>query len=109
MADVTSHTERMKDHLGDAAEKARETGSTFRDKASDVMQNIKDAGSEAARAVSRGLSNMGDTASEYWQKSREGLQRAGETMQHGIESWPFSSVLAAAGVGFLLGIIWMRR
>ncbi len=89
------------------------------DNPSDVTQQLKDKASEAGQALKDKAGEMRDAAQEQFQNLREtagqyyedGRQRAMEWEQ-GVEEYvreqPVKSLLIAAGVGMLLGIIWRR-
>jgi ElaB/YqjD/DUF883 family membrane-anchored ribosome-binding protein len=80
---------------------AGSTVSQLRDKAADMAGNIRDKASEQ-------YEHLRDTASEYYEQGR----RKAQEWQHGLEEYvqeqPIKSLLIAAGVGMLLGILWKR-
>jgi ElaB/YqjD/DUF883 family membrane-anchored ribosome-binding protein len=92
-----------------ASEKVREGATHFGEKASEAMQNVQEAGAEARRAAQQQLGQMRDTAAEYLDQGRAQMQEMGQTLEHRIHEQPFRSVLMAAGLGFLLGMLWTRR
>jgi ElaB/YqjD/DUF883 family membrane-anchored ribosome-binding protein len=55
------------------------------------------------------LGQFRDTASDYMQKGKEQVSAMGDTLHDQIQDRPMSSVLIAAGVGFLLGVLLTRR
>jgi ElaB/YqjD/DUF883 family membrane-anchored ribosome-binding protein len=77
------------------------TVSQLRDKAADMAGNIRDKASEQ-------YEHLRDTAGEYYEQGR----RKAQEWQHGLEEYvqeqPIKSLLIAAGVGMLLGILWKR-
>ena len=94
-------------------------GQQIRDKASDMGQSIRDMGGKAKEAASEQMNQLRDSANEYYQQGREkameyyeqGRERATE-MEQDLENYireqPIKSVMIAAGVGMLLGILWRR-
>lgn len=83
-------------------------GSGLADTASQVGQNIRDMGNQVRDMASTGYQQLRDQASSYYE---EGRQRAADWEQ-GVESYiqekPLQSVMIAAGVGVLLGLLWKR-
>ncbi len=59
------------------------------------------------------LGRLGETAKQAAYEQVEYLREAGLEKAHQLEDrireQPLKSVLIAAGVGFVLGVIWMRR
>lgn len=78
------------------------------EKVSQVGQNIRDVGGQVRDMASTGYQQLRDQASSYYE---EGRQRAAD-WEEGVESYiqekPLQSVLIAAGVGVLLGLLWKR-
>jgi ElaB/YqjD/DUF883 family membrane-anchored ribosome-binding protein len=100
-------------------ESASRTGQ-LREKAAGIGQSLREAGSQAKEAAAEQLGQLKETASQYYQQGRDkaaeyyqqGRDKAME-MEHDLEDYvrsqPLKSVLIAAGVGLLLGILWRRR
>jgi ElaB/YqjD/DUF883 family membrane-anchored ribosome-binding protein len=91
----------------------------LKEKASEVGQNLREMGQQARQAANEQIGQLRDTAADYYQQGRE---KAAEYYQQGrekavefeqnlegyIREQPVKSVLIAAGVGLLLGILWRR-
>jgi ElaB/YqjD/DUF883 family membrane-anchored ribosome-binding protein len=92
-----------------AGEKVREGATHFTEKAGEAVQHIQEAGAEARRAAQQQFGQVRDTAAEYLEQGRAQMQQMGQTFEHRIHEQPFRSVLMAAGLGFLVGMLWKRR
>ena len=73
----------------------------LRDKATEVVGNLKDAASEQYEHVR-------DTAEEYYNQGRDRAQQWQHTLEDYVQEQPVKSLLIAAGVGVVLGILWKR-
>ena len=91
----------------------------LKEKAQEVGQGLRDIGQQAKQAASEQIGQIRDTASEYYQQGREkaaeyyeqGREKAMELEQNlegYIREQPVKSVLIAAGIGLLLGMLWRR-
>ena len=54
------------------------------------------------------MQQVGTSVSQLADRSRETIDQLGEGLEDRIRSKPLQSVLIAAGVGMLLGLIWKR-
>jgi ElaB/YqjD/DUF883 family membrane-anchored ribosome-binding protein len=89
------------------------------DKIKDKTQEAKEKLREMGSAASQQVDQLKDSANEYYQQGREkaqeyyeqGRQKAME-MEQNLEEYvreqPLKSVMIAAGIGLLLGILWRR-
>jgi len=85
----------------------------------DKAQEAKDKLREMGSAASQQINQLKDSANEYYQQGREkaqeyyeqGRQKAMELEQNledYVREQPIKSVMIAAGIGLLLGILWRR-
>jgi ElaB/YqjD/DUF883 family membrane-anchored ribosome-binding protein len=102
----SSTADRVKEQVND---KISETASKAREKTSDVTSRLQEAGSQAAQMAQDSLSQLRDSASEYYEQGRQRLQTMGKRVQGQIVEAPMKSVLIAAGLGFVIGFLVMRR
>jgi ElaB/YqjD/DUF883 family membrane-anchored ribosome-binding protein len=87
---------------------AQEKGSQLKEGAQEAMQQ---AGATASQLANRGREAMqqaGATASQLADRGRETMDQFEEGLEDRIRNKPLQSVLIAAGVGMLLGLIWKR-
>jgi ElaB/YqjD/DUF883 family membrane-anchored ribosome-binding protein len=75
--------------------------SQLADKSRETVGQIKEGAQEAMQQVGTSVSQLAD-------KSRETIGQLEEGLEDRIRSKPLQSVLIAAGVGMLLGLIWKR-
>lgn len=79
------------------------------DHASTVAQDVRDLGAAAKRTVSDSADVLRETANEYIEQGRAKAREAGENMQNKVVEKPITSVLVASAIGFLVGVLWVRR
>jgi len=82
-------------------DRARELGSQARDQARDVGMQIKEGTQEIVHQV-------GETASEYYEQGRKAVGQLEKTLEGYIREKPLQSLLIAAGVGMLAGLLWRK-
>jgi ElaB/YqjD/DUF883 family membrane-anchored ribosome-binding protein len=92
-----------------AAERVQEMKSQLSERAAKAMEGLQQAGSEVRAAAHEQLDVLRGTASECYEEGRKRVQQVGQTLEQRIRERPLSSLLIAAGVGCLLGLIWRRR
>jgi len=80
-------------------------GQQLRAQASEVGHNLRDMAGTVREAAREQAGRVRNSAVDYYEEGRERLQR----WEHGIEDYvqaqPIKSLLIAAGVGVLLGIV----
>lgn len=91
----------MNPQEGSASEQVRQH-------AGEAVQNVREMGSQVREAAREKLENLRDQASEYYDQGREKAQEWEQNLESYIQDQPVKSLLIAAGVGFLLGVIWKR-
>jgi len=79
-------------------DKAQEVGAQVRDKAQEVGAQVRDKAQEMVRQGK-------ETASDYYQQGRQQMEAVEHTLEEGIRANPLQSVLIAAGIGMLLGLV----
>jgi ElaB/YqjD/DUF883 family membrane-anchored ribosome-binding protein len=82
---------------------------TVADRATTVAEDIKDLGAAAKRTLADSADAVRETANEYLEQGRAKAREAGERVQKQVGEKPMTSVLLAAGIGFVLGMLWVRR
>lgn len=70
------------------------------------LGNVRDSATTHARD---GLETMRDTAVDYVDQGKSQVHDAEAAIERTIRNQPLTSVLIAAGAGFLIGAIWCRR
>ena len=79
-------------------DKAQEVGAQVCDKAQEVGAQVRDKAQEMVRQGE-------ETASDYYQQGRQQMEALENTLEDGIRAKPLQSVLIAAGMGMLLGLL----
>ena len=80
----------------------------LRDTAAQVGQNIRDLGSQVRDAASEQYDQVRRQAQEYYEQGRERARELEQNLESYVQEKPIQSLLIAAGVGMLLGILWKR-
>jgi len=76
---------------------AQERGSQGRDTTQEVSAQVI----ETARQV-------GETASQSYEQGRQQLEGWEQSLEENIRAKPLQSILWAAGIGLLLGLLWKK-
>jgi ElaB/YqjD/DUF883 family membrane-anchored ribosome-binding protein len=79
-------------------DKAQEAGAQGRDKAQAAGAQVRDKAQEMVRQGA-------DTASDYYQQGRQQLEAVEHTLEDAIRAKPLQSILIAAGIGMVLGLL----
>lgn len=81
----------------------------FKDKASELGRDFKGLG-EASKNLAQGtLYYVKDNAAEYYQRGMQKAHQLEEGLESKVRERPFTSLLIAAGVGYLFSLLWRRR
>ncbi len=80
----------------------------IRETAQQVGQNLRDMGSQVREAAQQGYEQVRQQASEYYEQGRERAREIQQSLEQYVQEKPIQSLLIAAGVGMLLGILWKR-
>ncbi|HEY7119420.1 MAG TPA: hypothetical protein VH475_22705 [Tepidisphaeraceae bacterium] len=93
---------------GNPSQQQQDVTSQLRDKASEVASNLRDMGNSVRGAASEQYQNLRDTAQEYYQSGRDKAAQWEGQLEDYVREQPLKSLLIAAGVGVVLGILWKR-
>jgi len=83
-------------------------GQSVTEQAQQVGQNLRDLGGQVRDAAREKYDQLSDQAQDYYQQGRQKAQEWEEGLESYIQEKPLQSVLIAAGVGVLLGLLWKR-
>jgi len=78
-------------------------------KARTVTQDLQELGGMAREMAQEKVAQLRASASEYCEERRDKIQQVERSVEQFIQQQPLKSILIAAGVGMLLGGLWMRR
>jgi ElaB/YqjD/DUF883 family membrane-anchored ribosome-binding protein len=79
------------------------------ERASEMAKDLQEMGENARRMAAERAEMLRETANEYLDEGRVRLRELGDTVQHRVQEQPMQSILIATAVGFLLGMIFVRR
>jgi X-X-X-Leu-X-X-Gly heptad repeat protein len=74
-----------------------------------ITEGLQTAADAAKRLASGSVDAVRDTASDFIDQGRAKAQEVSESMGTHVREQPGKSVLIAAGVGFLIGMLFARR
>jgi ElaB/YqjD/DUF883 family membrane-anchored ribosome-binding protein len=74
-----------------------------------VKDVVQDAAGEFRRTAQERLSQARDSASHYLQEGRDRAMEVERAVESRIRHQPLQSLLIASGIGFLLGVLFVRR
>ena len=77
--------------------------------AKEVTEDLQKMGGIIRDAAQEKLGQVGDKAAEYYGQGQEKVHGAACACEQFVRQRPLTSVLIAAGVGWLLGRFWKRR
>ena len=84
------------------------TAGQIRDTAQQVGQGLRDMGGQAREMVSEQYDNLREQAGQYYEQGRERAHEWEQGLEDYVHEKPIQSLLIAAGVGMLLGMLWKR-
>ena len=83
-------------------------GQQMRDTAQQVQENLRNLGSQVRDAATERYSDLRDQASQYYEQGRQRATEMEQSLEQYVQEKPIQSLLIAAGVGMLLGMLWKR-
>lgn len=102
---------RMSDPVSDVSgEQGQGGGSTeqLKQSAQQVGQDLKNLGTQARDAAGQAYGQVRDQAGEYYEQGKQKITEYQGELESYIREQPVKSLLIAAGVGLVLGILWKR-
>jgi ElaB/YqjD/DUF883 family membrane-anchored ribosome-binding protein len=92
-----------------AGEGAHAAAQNLKDSAAQVGENLRDMGGQVKDAAKEQYERLRDQASEYYEHGREQAREWQHNLESYVQEKPVKSLLIAAGVGVLLGMLWRRH
>jgi ElaB/YqjD/DUF883 family membrane-anchored ribosome-binding protein len=80
----------------------------MRDTAQQVQENLRNLGGQVRDAATERYSDLRDQASQYYEQGRQRATEMEQSLEQYVHEKPIQSLLIAAGVGMLLGVLWKR-
>lgn len=94
--------------MGDSGAANQGEGGSMTEQAQQMGQHLRDLGGQVRDQAREKYSQISDQAREYYEQGREKAQEWEQGIESYIQEKPLQSVLIAAGVGVLLGLLWKR-
>lgn len=79
------------------------------DQAKEVKKDLQEMGQTVRDAAQEKIGQVGEKASEYYDGGRDSVHSVACACEQFVRQRPLRAVLIAAGVGWLLGVLWKRR
>ena len=80
----------------------------LKEAAAQVGQNLRDLGSQVRDTATQQYEQLREQATDYYQQGRERAMEMEQSLEQYVQEKPIQSLLIAAGVGMLLGMLWKR-
>lgn len=77
--------------------------------AAQAGRNVRQAGEHVKEAATQKYNEIKDQASIYYNEGRERAAEFEKSLESYVQEKPLKSVLIAAGIGLVLGMVWKRR
>ena len=77
--------------------------------AREVTEDVEKMGGTVRDSAQEKLGQVGETTAEYCEQGRDKVHGVACACEQFLRARPLSSVLMAAGIGWLLGRFWKRR
>jgi ElaB/YqjD/DUF883 family membrane-anchored ribosome-binding protein len=86
------------------------TGSSgdLKETAAQVGENLRNLGGQVREQATQQYEQLRDQASDYYEQGRQRAMEVEQSLEQYVHEKPIQSLLIAAGVGMLLGILWKR-
>jgi ElaB/YqjD/DUF883 family membrane-anchored ribosome-binding protein len=85
------------------------TTGQLRDKAQQVGEGLREMGGQVRDAAREQYDRLRDSANEYYEQGRQTAREWQENVETYVQEQPVKSLLIAAGVGVLIGLLMKRR
>ena len=82
--------------------------SDIREAASQVGQNLRDLGGQVRDTATQQYEQLRQQAGDYYEQGRQRAMEMEQSLEQYVQDKPIQSLLIAAGVGMLLGVLWKR-
>jgi ElaB/YqjD/DUF883 family membrane-anchored ribosome-binding protein len=82
---------------------------TLREKAGDMKSSLQEMGSSAKQIAQEQFQGVRDTMAGYYEQGRDRAMELEHSLENRIREKPITSLAVAAGLGFLIGMLWMRK
>lgn len=79
------------------------------ERASAIAKDFQEVRSATKQMAADSVEALRSTANDLVDEGRAKAREVGRSVQSKVQEKPVKSVFIAAAVGFLLGVIWMRR
>jgi ElaB/YqjD/DUF883 family membrane-anchored ribosome-binding protein len=80
----------------------------LKDSAAEVAGKVRDMGSQVRDAATEKFDDLRQQANDYYEQGRERARELEQSLESYVQEKPIQSLLIAAGVGMLLGVLWKR-
>jgi len=100
--------EQIMPRINDPSEAVSQTADQVRDKAAQVTDTVRDIGNKVRDAASDTYGQVRDQTVGYINHGKEAAEEWEKSLESYVQEKPLQSILLAAGIGLLLGLLWKR-
>jgi ElaB/YqjD/DUF883 family membrane-anchored ribosome-binding protein len=79
------------------------------ERVSEIAKDFQEVSSATKRMAADSMDALRQTATQFLGEGRMKVREVGKSVQSKVQGKPGKSMIIAAAVGFLVGILWMRR
>jgi ElaB/YqjD/DUF883 family membrane-anchored ribosome-binding protein len=94
--------------MNEPGSQEQQSGGQMGESAANVQQNIREMGTQVRDAATEKYNELRDQAQQYYEQGRARAEEWEQSLESYVHEKPIQSLLIAAGVGMLLGILWKR-
>ena len=80
----------------------------IRESAQQVQENLRNLGGQVANVATQQYGQLRDQATQYYEQGRQRATDMEQSLEQYVHEKPIQSLLIAAGVGMVLGVLWKR-
>jgi ElaB/YqjD/DUF883 family membrane-anchored ribosome-binding protein len=82
---------------------------TLREKTGEMKSSLQELGASAKQTAQEQFQGVRDAMAGYYEQGRDRAIELEHSLENRIREKPISSLAIAAGLGFLVGMLWMRK
>jgi len=85
---------------------SQQVAGDLKEAASQVGQNLRDLGGQVRDTATQQYEQLRQQANDYYEQGRQRAVEMEQSLEQYVQEKPIQSLMIAAGVGMLLGILW---
>ena len=93
----------------DQSKSGNSAAANLREGASKLHEGVRDMGNQVREAATEQYEKLRETAAERFEEGRQRARDVERSLEQYVHDKPIQSLLIAAGVGMLIGVLWRRH